>query len=80
MTLEQNKALARRELQELWSEGNLAVADEIFAPTSSAISTAVRMPRTFGTSQHTRPSCARFTKRFRICTTCWRTRSPKQTK
>jgi hypothetical protein len=34
MTLEQNKALARRELQELWSEGNLAVADEIFAPTS----------------------------------------------
>jgi steroid delta-isomerase-like uncharacterized protein len=42
MTLEQNKALARRELQELWSEGNLAVADEIFAPN-------------FVSHQHSRP-------------------------
>jgi predicted ester cyclase len=42
VTLEQNKALARRELQELWSEGNLAVADEIFAPN-------------FVSHQHSRP-------------------------
>jgi hypothetical protein len=33
VTLEQNKALARRELEELWSAGNLAVADEIFGAT-----------------------------------------------
>jgi predicted ester cyclase len=42
VTLEQNKTLARRELQELWSEGNLAVADEIFAPN-------------FVSHQHSRP-------------------------
>lgn len=42
MTLEHNKALARRELEELWSEGNLAVADEIFAPN-------------FVSHQHSRP-------------------------
>ena len=31
-TLEQNKATARRWSEELWSGGNLAVADEIIAP------------------------------------------------
>ena len=32
MTIEQNKALARRWSEELWGQGNLAVADEIIAP------------------------------------------------
>jgi steroid delta-isomerase-like uncharacterized protein len=32
MTIEQNKATARRWSEELWSRGNLAVADEIIAP------------------------------------------------
>ena len=32
MTTEQNKALARRWSEELWGQGNLAVADEIIAP------------------------------------------------
>jgi steroid delta-isomerase-like uncharacterized protein len=32
MTIEQNKATARRWSEELWSQGNLAVADEIIAP------------------------------------------------
>jgi len=32
MTVEQNKAIARRWSEELWGEGNLAVADEIIAP------------------------------------------------
>jgi hypothetical protein len=32
MSIEQNKALARRWSEELWSQGNLAVADEIIAP------------------------------------------------
>jgi steroid delta-isomerase-like uncharacterized protein len=31
-TIEQNKAAARRWSEELWSRGNLAVADEIIAP------------------------------------------------
>ena len=31
MTLEQNKATARRWSEELWSRGNLAIADEIIA-------------------------------------------------
>jgi catechol 2,3-dioxygenase len=32
MTIEQNKAIARRWTEELWSQGKLAVADEIIAP------------------------------------------------
>jgi steroid delta-isomerase-like uncharacterized protein len=32
MTIEQNKAAARRWSEELWGRGNLAVADEIIAP------------------------------------------------
>ena len=32
MTTEQNKATARRWSEELWSRGNLAVADEIISP------------------------------------------------
>jgi steroid delta-isomerase-like uncharacterized protein len=32
MTVEQNKATARRWTEELWGQGNLAVADEIIAP------------------------------------------------
>jgi steroid delta-isomerase-like uncharacterized protein len=31
MSIEQNKAIARRWSEELWSQGNLAVADEIVA-------------------------------------------------
>ena len=31
MSLAKNKAIARRELEELWSKGKLAVADEIFS-------------------------------------------------
>jgi steroid delta-isomerase-like uncharacterized protein len=32
ITVEQNKAIARRWSEELWGQGNLAVADEIIAP------------------------------------------------
>jgi len=32
MSIEQNKAMARRWSEELWGKGNLAVADEIIAP------------------------------------------------
>src|SRR5499426_4796399 len=32
MSIEQNKAMARRWSEELWGNGNLAVADEIVAP------------------------------------------------
>src|SRR5262245_46928580 len=32
MTIEQNKAIARRWTEELWGQGNLSVADEIIAP------------------------------------------------
>src|SRR5262249_11820517 len=32
MSIEQNKATARRWSEELWGKGNLAVADEIIAP------------------------------------------------
>ncbi len=34
MSLEGNKAIVRRHLEEGWSEGNLAVMDEIVAPTA----------------------------------------------
>ena len=32
MTLESNKALARRALEDVWSRGDIAAADEICAP------------------------------------------------
>jgi predicted SnoaL-like aldol condensation-catalyzing enzyme len=33
MTLETNKALARRAIDEVWSKGNVAVAPDIYAST-----------------------------------------------
>ena len=32
MSLEDNKAIARRHFEELWTKGDLAVADEIYSP------------------------------------------------
>jgi predicted ester cyclase len=32
MSLEENKAIARRHFEELWTNGDLTVADEIYAP------------------------------------------------
>src|SRR5580765_3659129 len=32
MSTEQNKAIARRDFDEVWTAGNLAVADELYAP------------------------------------------------
>ena len=34
MSLEQNKAIARRHFEELWTKGDLAVADELYSPTA----------------------------------------------
>jgi steroid delta-isomerase-like uncharacterized protein len=42
MSVERNKALARRALEEIWSKGNLAVAPEIYGPN-------------FVTHQHSHP-------------------------
>lgn len=36
MTIEQNKAIMRRMIEEIWNKGNLAVADEIFAPNHTS--------------------------------------------
>jgi predicted ester cyclase len=32
MSIEQNKAIMRRMIEEVWNKGNLLVADELFAP------------------------------------------------
>jgi predicted ester cyclase len=34
MSLEQNKAIARRHFEELWTKGDLAVADELYSPST----------------------------------------------
>ena len=34
MSLEENKAIARRHFEEFWTKGDLAVADEIYSPST----------------------------------------------
>lgn len=34
MSVEENKAIFRRFIEEVWNKGNLAVADELFAPNA----------------------------------------------
>jgi len=41
MSLEEHKAIARRWFAEAWEQGNLAVADEIFAPNFTLSGTPV---------------------------------------
>jgi predicted ester cyclase len=36
MTIEQNKQIMRRMIEEVWNQGNLATADELFAPTHTS--------------------------------------------
>ena len=36
MTIEQNKMIMRRMIDEIWNKGNLAVADELFAPNHTS--------------------------------------------
>jgi predicted ester cyclase len=36
MTIEQNKQIMRRMIEEVWNQGNLAAADELFAPTHTS--------------------------------------------
>jgi predicted ester cyclase len=36
MSIEQNKAIMRRMVEEVWNKGNLAAADELFAPNHTS--------------------------------------------
>ncbi len=36
MTIEQNKQIMRRMIEEIWNQGNLATADELFAATHTS--------------------------------------------
>lgn len=36
MTKEQNKAIMQRMIEEIWNQGNLATADELFAPNHTS--------------------------------------------
>jgi len=36
MSIEQNKMIMRRMIDEIWNKGNLAVADELFAPNHTS--------------------------------------------
>ena len=36
MTIDQNKQIMRRMIEEVWNQGNLATADELFAPTHTS--------------------------------------------
>jgi predicted ester cyclase len=36
MSIEQNKTIMRRMIDEIWNKGNLAVADELFAPNHTS--------------------------------------------
>ena len=47
MTIEQNKVIMQRMIEEIWNKGNLAVADELF-------STRAHQPQRTGSSQRCR--------------------------
>ena len=36
MSVEQNKQIMKRMIEEVWNKGNLLVADELFAPTHTS--------------------------------------------
>ena len=36
MTIDQNKQIMRRMIEEVWNQGNLATADELFVPTHTS--------------------------------------------
>ena len=36
MSIDQNKQIMRRMIEEIWNQGNLATADELFAPTHTS--------------------------------------------
>ena len=46
MSTEENKATARRWSEELWGQGNMAVADEIIAPSTSVTTQEIPSLRT----------------------------------
>ena len=75
MSTEQNKAIARRSIEELWNDRNVAVIDELFAEDyhDPAVMTGLpRMER--GSKRHVRRGPAR------LCTSPSRIKSPKETK
>ena len=80
MTLEENKALARRAIDEVWSKGNLAVAADVYVRTSSAINTAILMYGMWEASQRSSSSCASFVKHSQISTTRSTTKWRKETR
>jgi predicted SnoaL-like aldol condensation-catalyzing enzyme len=45
MSVEQNKAIARRFIEEVWNKGRLEVADELLAPSLVNHQATARPPR-----------------------------------
>lgn len=48
MTIEQNKQIMRRMIEEIWNQGNLASADELFAPDHTSPSAPTLPPGSAG--------------------------------
>ena len=78
MSLEENKAIARRHFEELWTKGDLAVADEICSPSTVGHCGSCRTRR--ATRSARRRSSAKTSSRS---PTAWRplkTKSPRATR
>lgn len=76
MSTEENKALARRIIEEAWNQGNMAAVDELMALTMPV--TTLWFPSSHQAASSTSSSSPEPASPFLTCMPPLKTRSPKE--